>query len=299
MAKKKGRNHCFVIMPFSQTSENHTKQYWTNHFKTFLKPLIEEGVDFEAHRSRPLRGDILRQIITKLVVSPIVIADLTDQNPNVFWELGVRQSFKRGTITIAEEGTEIPFDISVKGTLFYHPKDHIKNAEFVEEFKGAIKDCLSHPDAPDSHVLETILGRGTLFEIVQRDEANRRVKALVSEYERNAKQSNHISGIAGKNQKNPKKRQYVTRRLRCSAVELLITNRYLDEEDSFYGWAESYFDWIHVINDQLSAWEQSPDATEKWLLNSLKQEEFGAVQKSYKNELDAVQKKLQGSSPFL
>lgn len=116
MSKK--RKRCFVIMPFSETSEEHTEQYWTKHFKTFLKPLIEESGDLEVYRSKPLRGDILKQIIAELVVSPIVVADLTDGNPNVFWELGVRQSFKHGTITIAEEGTDIPFDLSVKGILF-------------------------------------------------------------------------------------------------------------------------------------------------------------------------------------
>ncbi len=99
------KQKCFVIMPFSKTSEKHTKEYWTKHYETFIKPLIESGHSLIAERSSPLRGDILRQIVTDLVTAPIVVADLTDANPNVYWELGVRQSFKHGTITIAEEGT--------------------------------------------------------------------------------------------------------------------------------------------------------------------------------------------------
>ena len=113
-------------MPFSKTSDEHTEDYWTRHFDTFLKPLIEECPDLEAHRSEALRGDILRQIITDLIVSPVVVADLTASNSSVYWELGVPQSFKHGTITIAEEGTLLPFDLGSKGTLFYYPKDHIK-----------------------------------------------------------------------------------------------------------------------------------------------------------------------------
>ncbi|NVM45355.1 MAG: hypothetical protein HWN79_10600 [Candidatus Lokiarchaeota archaeon] len=65
-----------------------------------------------------MREDILKKIIQSLVTSPIVLADLTDHNPNVFWELGVRQSFKHNTITIAEEGTKLPFDVSPKATIF-------------------------------------------------------------------------------------------------------------------------------------------------------------------------------------
>ncbi|GAI73273.1 unnamed protein product, partial [marine sediment metagenome] len=104
--------NCFVIMPFSKSSENHTEEYWTNHFNRFLKPLIEEVPGIGAYRVESLHGDILKQIITDLIVSPVVVAELTHHNPNVFWELGVRQSFKHNTITIAEEGTTLPFDVS-------------------------------------------------------------------------------------------------------------------------------------------------------------------------------------------
>lgn len=152
---------CFVIIPFSQTSEEHTEDYWNKHFEYFLKPLIKECGDLEVSRSEALRGDILKQIIRDLYDSSIVVADLTDKNPNVFWELGVRQSFKHGTVTIAEQDTKIPFDISTKGTLYYYPKNHVKNERFREQFKKAIMDCLSNPDSPDSQVLEVIPGRGT------------------------------------------------------------------------------------------------------------------------------------------
>ena len=107
MAKKEIKQKCFVIMPFSKTSEEHTKEYWTNHYHKFLKPLIDSSHPLKAERSSPLRGDIIRQIITKLVTVPIVVADLTDANPNVYWELGVRQSFKHSTVTIAEDGTKL------------------------------------------------------------------------------------------------------------------------------------------------------------------------------------------------
>jgi len=109
------KKQCFVIMPFSETTEKHTENYWTEHFEDFLKPLIEECPQLEAYRSKPLHGDILKDIITKLIISPLVVADLTDLNPNVFWELGIRQSFKHGTITIAQEGTKLPFDTLFQG----------------------------------------------------------------------------------------------------------------------------------------------------------------------------------------
>ena len=199
---------CFVIMPFSETTKEHTEDYWTKHFNSYLKPLIEECLELEAQRSEPLRGDILRQIITDLVTCPVVVADLTDYNANVYWELGVRHSFKHGTVTIAQYGTELPFDVGAQGTLFYHPQDHVKDADFRRRFKEAIQDCLSHPERPDSHVLETITGRGTLFEIFRRDEAMRRLDAVLSECNWNVSLLKEVMNQAQKNQEDPAKAQY-------------------------------------------------------------------------------------------
>jgi len=152
-------------MPFSETTEFHTEEYWSNHFENFLKPLIDSCSGVEAFRSVPLRQDILRQILNDLVFSPIVVADLTDSNPNVYWELGVRLSFRYGTITIANEGSDIPFDIKTKGVLFY-PSDPNQRDDFSRKFKEAINDCISNPDRPDSVVLETITGRGSIYSVI-------------------------------------------------------------------------------------------------------------------------------------
>jgi len=255
-------------MPFSKTTDEHTKRYWTEHFKSFLKPLIDENPDLEARRSKPLRGDILRQIITDLVVSRVVVADLTDHNPNVYWELGVRQSFKHGAVTIAEAGTQLPFDIGAKGTLFYYPKDHLKMPDFGSDFKEAVQDCLTNPNRPDSHVLETLSGRGTLFEIFRRDEAMRRLNAVLSECSRNLSILKDVLKTVEKNQKTPTKRRYVTERFGMSGVQLLWTDRYVDEDMLFYKLADEYLHWLAGLNGELSNWPTYPDTVQEWFLKN-------------------------------
>jgi hypothetical protein len=271
-------------MPFSESSEAHTEEYWTRHFESYLKPLIEQCPNVEAVRSEPLRVDVLKQIISELVVCPIVVADLTDRNPNVFWELGVRQSFKQGTITIAEEKTQIPFDVSMKGVLFYHPRDHIRNSKFEKKFRAAIIDCLSNPEKPDSQVLETISGRGTLFEIIHRDEATRRIEALMSENERNA---SVIERVFERIERRPA--QFASR-LRTPAVELLIANRYLDENSSFYQLAERYLNWILAMNERLPLWEFKRTMFKKWALRNKKG--YYELSAKYGKALRAASKKI-------
>ena len=261
---------CFVIMPFSKTTDKHTEDYWTKHFEDFLKPLIEENPNLKARRSKAMRGDILREIITDLVVSPVVVADLTDNNPNVYWELGVRQSFKHGTVTIADEAMELPFDIDKKGTLRYYPENHLKNADFCRDFKEAIQDCLTHPERPDSQVLETLSGRGTLFEIFHRDEAIRRLDALLSECDWNLNIWEEVVNQVQANQKKSEKRSLTTMRFRISAIELLMTNRYVDEDQSFFRLAELNSDLSIAANDILNGWGYDPENAEKWLLSAVK-----------------------------
>ncbi len=288
------RQRCFVIMPFSGTSKEHTTRYWTKHFKSFLKPLIEEHLALEACRSQPLRGDLVNQIIKDLVVSPVVVADLTDGNPNVYWELGIRQSFKHCTITIAEEGTKLPSDIGAKGTLFYHPKDHLKGAEFRSDFKEAIQDCLDYPHRPDSRVLEAISGRGTLFQVFQRDEAMRRLDAVLSECESNLQFFDLFIENTKKNQEYRlegtqealEKIIFPTLRMRSLALELLIAHRYVDEEPAFYEAGEHAHNWIVAISRMSDHWIGNPESVEQWMLPQ---------EKAYSKILKDLRKRVLGA----
>jgi len=255
------RETCFVIMPFSKTTEEHTEDYWTKHFVHFLKPLIEENTNLEAHRSEALRGDILKQIITNLVTAPIVVADLTDHNCNVYWELGIRQSFKHCTVTIAESETPIPFDLSVKARLEYYPKDHIKMQEFKKIFKQALNDCITNPTSPDSHVLETIGGRGTLFEVFRKDEARRRLEALVSQCFRNldacksAVKQAKVNINLRKSGPNSSEARALSSFLSLSALQLLILERYIEEDEEFYYDLQNQEAWYIWFNDLIKDWD--------------------------------------------
>jgi hypothetical protein len=277
-----------VILPFSKTSEEHTEEYWTEHFDSFLKPLIEESGELKAVRSEALRGDILKQIITSLVVSPVVVADLTDSNPNVYWELGVRQSFKQCTITVAEGGTKLPFDLSVKGTLFYYPANYIKNEKFRKQFKRAVHDCLSHPEIPDSPVLETISGRGTLFEIFRREETARRIDALIAENRYNSEVMKKVYDTIDK-----KKKTITSYRFRESCVELLITQRYLDESQEFYELCERCHSWLVSANEVLGEWMSVETSKSSELWFAAAREGFSRSSETYSQALENAKKKIE------
>ena len=177
---------CFVIMPFSKSSEEHDEKYWTNHFQNFLKPEIENVPNLNAQRSDELRADILKQIILNLYDSFIVVADLTDRNANVYWELGIRQSLKVKTITIAEKGTKLPFDVSTKSILFYNANNPKGDKEFCKKFNDALIDCIENPEKSDSIVLDTLSVRES-FKDINRSNNQRQNESLIKKREKQKK----------------------------------------------------------------------------------------------------------------
>ncbi len=90
------------------------------------------------------------------------------------------------------------------------------------------------------------------------------------------------------------KKKVVTERFRYPAVELLITQRYLDEEPSFYNYAEWYFNDLHTLNEQLAVWEQFMESTDRWLEEN--REKWYNDFKRYGDQLIAAQKKLDATS---
>ncbi len=268
-AKKK----CFVIMPFSQTTKDHTDEYWNNHYTYFLEPLIKE-LQLDVHRSSPLRTDVLRQIIFDLITSDIVVADVTDQNPNVYWELGVRQSFKNGTVTIKQDdGTSLPFDISTKATLSYYPGNHIKNAEFQRRFRAAVSDCLTNPKLPDSHVLETISGRGTLYDIIMKEQILRKLQAVLEEANHNLTLVNDIKERCENNRKirenkDKGKQNFTTVTCRLLSSENLVVERYIDTDNSFYQQLTGYVSALSTVNDYILKWSDMPQRVEDWFCSA-------------------------------
>jgi hypothetical protein len=281
-------------MPFSKTKKKHTDEYWRIHFQNRLKPLIESETNLEAFRSEPLRQDMLRQIINDLVFSPLVVADLTDSNSNVYWELGVRQSFRHGTITIAEKGEKVPFDIASKAVLFYSIDDFDRDSEFVRLFRKAISDCVTNPTRPDSAVLETITGRGSVYSIIRRQEFIQRIDGLLAENILNRQILEEVMNQVRKN----KGRRFSSFRTKYmglvttlgdSALGQLLAEHYLEEDPKFYEFCHTLLMVINAINSNLQQWRSSENP-ENWFV---REEIFlKDMLGQYEEKLKATQQKL-------
>lgn len=68
-------------------------------------------------------GTITAQIVEHVVGAKAVVADLTDENANVFYELAVRDAAHLPAVMIAEVGTNLPFDKAQDRTIFFEAGD--------------------------------------------------------------------------------------------------------------------------------------------------------------------------------
>lgn len=75
-------------------------------------------------------GMIINHIIKQLFDSDLVIADLTDFNANVFYELAIRHITQKPCIQMMKRGQKVPFDVSGIETIFFDID--LANAEFAK-----------------------------------------------------------------------------------------------------------------------------------------------------------------------
>lgn len=139
-------------MPFSQT-KSCTEAEWTEVFEDVIKPAVTQaGLGYECFRATVRRGAIIDQIVEHIDKADAVVADLTDRNPNVFYELGVRHSLRAGCILITQRIADVPSDLRAYGVLEY-----ARNPRGVADFKKAIrqllKDIEDDPNKPDGPVM--------------------------------------------------------------------------------------------------------------------------------------------------
>lgn len=119
MTEIQKQKECFIIMPISDT-DGYTKGHWGHVFENIIYPSCEMA-GYQAKRADEVKATNLihLDILKNLIDAPIAICDLSSRNPNVLFELGIRQAFDKPVVLIQEEGTPKIFDIAPLRYLEY------------------------------------------------------------------------------------------------------------------------------------------------------------------------------------
>ncbi|MBP2079772.1 TRAFs-binding domain-containing protein [Oceanobacillus polygoni] len=111
----KRNNKCFVIMGYGIKTDLSTGRELNldKTYKNIIKPAAEEA-GLECIRADEVKhsGTIDVPMYNLLINADVVIADLSTNNSNAFYELGVRHALRpKTTIAIAENDLKPPFDV--------------------------------------------------------------------------------------------------------------------------------------------------------------------------------------------
>ena len=162
---------CFVIAPIGKP-RSETRKRSDQVLQHVIRPAVE-CCGYKAVRADEIDepGIITNQIIRHIIDDPLVIADLTRQNANVFYELAIRHAICKPLVQIIDKVEDIPFDIGAMRTI---QVDH-QNPESVEEAKTKIRKQIqslkaspSSSENPISVAFTDRFGSNRLDEIMTR-----------------------------------------------------------------------------------------------------------------------------------
>jgi hypothetical protein len=142
-------NMCFVITPIGDDDSEQRK-----HADLILKSIIEpvaSELGLVPRRADQIdrSGIITQQIFECLAKARVSVADLSFNNPNAFYELGIRHMCKMPTIQIIRKGDKIPFDVSQGRTIKVDMTDVYSVFDSIESAKRELREHLRHAISSD------------------------------------------------------------------------------------------------------------------------------------------------------
>lgn len=145
MSEENKAKPCFVIMPISDQP-----QYPAGHFNKIYEQIIVPAVKeagFEPVRadSNQICDSIMQKNLKNLVECDMAICDLSSRNPNVMYELGIRQAYGKKVVLIQDDATDKIFDVAGINTVFYKRDRLYENViKAKDDIANAIKETYAN-----------------------------------------------------------------------------------------------------------------------------------------------------------
>jgi len=131
---------CFVMMPFAKPIGD--------HYQLIYEPAIKKAglVPVRADNEIFGTGKIIDQIWAGINSSKVLITELTDRNPNVFYELGLAHALDKPVVLISSNEKDVPFDLQHIRVIYYDVNDPFWGNKLMEKVAENILSAIKNPE---------------------------------------------------------------------------------------------------------------------------------------------------------
>jgi hypothetical protein len=128
----------FVFMPFKDPFNG----YYSKIYKVVLR---EAGYSVTRADDIHQPGAIIAQIVRSIRSADLILCDISDSNPNVFYELGLAHSLNKPVIIVCRQEDPLPFDIGHLRVIYYDTT----LADWVNNLSDQIKQAIQAAEIGD------------------------------------------------------------------------------------------------------------------------------------------------------
>jgi hypothetical protein len=132
---------CFVVMPFA----NPIGGYYDSIYKLAIEKakLKPNRADADIYGT----GKIIDQIWQGINSARVLLADLTNRNANVLYELGLAHALHKPVVLICSKANEddVPFDLRHVRTIYYDKDDPFWGTKLTEKIAETILSVMQDP----------------------------------------------------------------------------------------------------------------------------------------------------------
>lgn len=159
--------HAFVAMPFgSKPGRDGQLIDFNRVYQEYIQPALEAaGLEVFRADYEQRAGDIITDMFQELLIADLVVADLSIDNPNVWYELGVRHALRaRGVVLISGGRMTAAFDVYAQRKLRYSIKDGAPDPATLENdrhnltkmVKATMESWHGRKDSPVYHLMPNL-----------------------------------------------------------------------------------------------------------------------------------------------
>jgi hypothetical protein len=130
---------CFMVMPLGGI--------WDHYYTQIYEPAIADAELLPVRADDVFRaGSVLQDIVDLLSRASVVLADISESNRNVHYELGLAHALGKPTVLVAPKGIPLFFDVGQERMLGYEKDNPFWGAELRTKIAQALKETIRNPE---------------------------------------------------------------------------------------------------------------------------------------------------------